>query len=152
MLMAVIFGLLTCEKMPGCLRTHTHQPRRSDNKDHDGHTRAFSRQPAVVCSHMIYLDYKTVRYTTKILNYVTETHDHNRHVRHSRRHKTSSTHRMRTVGTQAMRHVMSAFIMPIPRLSSMTACATRIHPDKHCLLYTSPSPRDKRQARMPSSA
>ena len=32
---------------------------------------------------MIYLDYKTVRYTTKILNYVTETHDHNRHIRHS---------------------------------------------------------------------
>ena len=24
--------------------------------------------------------------------------------------------------------------------------------DKHCLLYTSPSPRDKRQSRMPSSA
>ena len=23
---------------------------------------------------------------------------------------------------------------------------------KHCLLYTSPSPRDKRQSRMPSSA
>ena len=25
-------------------------------------------------------------------------------------------------------------------------------PDNHCLLYTSPSPRDKRQSRMPSSA
>ena len=25
-------------------------------------------------------------------------------------------------------------------------------PDKSCLLYTSPSPRDKRQSRMPSSA
>ena len=25
-------------------------------------------------------------------------------------------------------------------------------PDVHCLLYTSPSPRDKRQSRMPSSA
>ena len=24
--------------------------------------------------------------------------------------------------------------------------------NKHCLLYTSPSPRDKRQSRMPSSA
>ena len=24
--------------------------------------------------------------------------------------------------------------------------------EKHCLLYTSPSPRDKRQSRMPSSA
>ena len=81
--MAEIFGLLACEKMPGCLQTHTHQPRCSDNKDHDGHTRAFSRHPAVVCSRMIYRDYKTVRYTTKILNYVTETHDHNRHIRHS---------------------------------------------------------------------
>ena len=26
------------------------------------------------------------------------------------------------------------------------------NPDMHCLLYTSPSPRDKRQSRMPSSA
>ena len=29
---------------------------------------------------------------------------------------------------------------------------SRIVQDPHCLLYTSPSPRDKRQARMPSSA
>ena len=27
-----------------------------------------------------------------------------------------------------------------------------VAPDKSCLLYTSPSPRDKRQSRMPSSA
>ena len=27
-----------------------------------------------------------------------------------------------------------------------------IHPDKICLLYTSPSPRDQRGSRMPSSA
>ena len=144
MLMAVIFGLLACEKMPGCLWTHTHQPRCSDNKDHDGHTRAFSRHPAVVCSHMIYRDYKTVRYTTKILNYVTETHDHNRHVRHSRRHKTSSTHRMRTVGTQAMRHVMSAFMIPTPRLSSMTTRASRVHADKHALKSCLPCVRTRR--------
>ena len=26
------------------------------------------------------------------------------------------------------------------------------HPNMNCLLYTSPSPRDKRQSRMPSSA
>ena len=29
-------------------------------------------------------------------------------------------------------------------------CASRIH--KHCLLYTSPSPRDRQKYRMPSSA
>ena len=29
---------------------------------------------------------------------------------------------------------------------------TRIYHQNHCLLYTSPSPRDKRQSRMPSSA
>ena len=29
---------------------------------------------------------------------------------------------------------------------------TRKWKDEHCLLYTSPSPRDKRQSRMPSSA
>ena len=28
----------------------------------------------------------------------------------------------------------------------------KANPDKICLLYTSPSPRDKRQSRMPSSA
>ena len=27
-----------------------------------------------------------------------------------------------------------------------------VHPNYYCLLYTSPSPRDKRQSRMPSSA
>ena len=30
--------------------------------------------------------------------------------------------------------------------------ASAIHVDLTCLLYTSPSPRDKRQSRMPSSA
>ena len=30
--------------------------------------------------------------------------------------------------------------------------ATYDEPDRTCLLYTSPSPRDKRQSRMPSSA
>ena len=30
--------------------------------------------------------------------------------------------------------------------------ATNLHPDVVCLLYTSPSPRDQRGSRMPSSA
>ena len=51
---------------------------------------------------------------------------------------------MRTVGTQAMRHVMSAFTMPIPRLSSMTACATRAHADKHALKSCLPCVRTRR--------
>ena len=31
-------------------------------------------------------------------------------------------------------------------------CPGKGYEDNHCLLYTSPSPRDKRQSRMPSSA
>ena len=52
-----------------------------------------------------------------------------------RRHKTRLTNRMRTVGTQAMWHVihMSAFIIPTPRLGSMTTRAVRVHADKHAL-------------------
>ena len=39
-------------------------------------------------------------------------------------------------------------------LFTKNACAfrSRANPGLHCLLYTSPSPRDKRQSRMPSSA
>ena len=48
----------------------------------------------------------------------------------------------------------------LPFISLATIYALREHPvvnssfdlDKDCLLYTSPSPRDKRQSRMPSSA
>ena len=32
------------------------------------------------------------------------------------------------------------------------AFASKVYRDANCLLYTSPSPRDKRQSRMPSSA
>ena len=42
-----------------------------------------------------------------------------------------------------------AFIMGIPLVSIITL--TIMH-YSGCLLYTSPSPRDKRQSRMPSSA
>ena len=36
--------------------------------------------------------------------------------------------------------------------SSADATFSRVAPSGSCLLYTSPSPRDKRQSRMPSSA
>ena len=46
--------------------------------------------------------------------------------------------------------------IPKPNNSAYTAHALRNHMDlpwfETCLLYTSPSPRDKRQSRMPSSA
>ena len=37
-------------------------------------------------------------------------------------------------------------------LSLGTVCEGHLQCGYHCLLYTSPSPRDKRQSRMPSSA
>ena len=36
--------------------------------------------------------------------------------------------------------------------NGVTYHVMRTHKPKDCLLYTSPSPRDKRQSRMPSSA
>ena len=39
----------------------------------------------------------------------------------------------------------------VPNLGDMTAIARQVRAGT-CLLYTSPSPRDKRQSRMPSSA
>ena len=39
-----------------------------------------------------------------------------------------------------------------PELASRIMAATARQQDDICLLYTSPSPRDKRQPRMPSSA
>ena len=47
--------------------------------------------------------------------------------------------------TQAMKLVAGA------KLKRATDAATSARP-YNCLLYTSPSPRDKRQSRMPSSA
>ena len=41
---------------------------------------------------------------------------------------------------------------PITNTSRDIVLARREAQSKHCLLYTSPSPRDKRQSRMPSSA
>ena len=40
----------------------------------------------------------------------------------------------------------------LSRLASITSTFLRAQVDAGCLLYTSPSPRDKRQSRMPSSA
>ena len=39
-----------------------------------------------------------------------------------------------------------------PALQRLAAPATLALPDKTCLLYTSPSPRDRQKSRMPSSA
>ena len=43
-------------------------------------------------------------------------------------------------------------LIPYMRLKAKCDYATAIHEVRICLLYTSPSPRDKRQSRMPSSA
>ena len=51
---------------------------------------------------------------------------------------------MRTIGIQAMRHVMSAFTIPIPRLSSVTARETRVHADKHAFKSCLPCVRARR--------
>ena len=40
----------------------------------------------------------------------------------------------------------------LPVRGQRTRCNARTRKGKACLLYTSPSPRDKRQSRMPSSA
>ena len=40
-------------------------------------------------------------------------------------------------------------ILDVPLLEEVMADRDQVY---HCLLYTSPSPRDKRQSRMPSSA
>ena len=42
-------------------------------------------------------------------------------------------------------------LLLVPGLGLFAAAAAQYHA-RHCLLYTSPSPRDKRQSRMPSSA
>ena len=42
--------------------------------------------------------------------------------------------------------------LPQGRLKALTAGLSEAPPNSTCLLYTSPSPRDKRQSRMPSSA
>ena len=44
----------------------------------------------------------------------------------------------------------NSFRLIIIAFSASLSCSD--HPDISCLLYTSPSPRDKRQSRMPSSA
>ena len=46
-------------------------------------------------------------------------------------------------------------VMPLALAFELIHTATLVHDDindEACLLYTSPSPRDKRQSRMPSSA
>ena len=59
-------------------------------------------------------------------------------------------------------HFMNCLMMPAPLQFAVKMSATTTSPAKIrisrigrieiCLLYTSPSPRDKRQSRMPSSA
>ena len=44
------------------------------------------------------------------------------------------------------------FIMYQHQQAVVAAASLLPHPHQTCLLYTSPSPRDKRQSRMPSSA
>ena len=43
-------------------------------------------------------------------------------------------------------------IQKLPPIVAATAASRDPHSNDICLLYTSPSPRDKRQSRMPSSA
>ena len=52
--------------------------------------------------------------------------------------------------TNRIAHVVAAYQACIERGDAIARC--RRNPKKSCLLYTSPSPRDKRQSRMPSSA
>ena len=49
------------------------------------------------------------------------------------------------------RVVDKPFLMPVEDVFSITGRGTVVT-GRICLLYTSPSPRDKRQSRMPSSA
>jgi rhodanese-related sulfurtransferase len=46
-------------------------------------------------------------------------------------------------------HVDGAISMP---LSGLEDTADQLDKDENCLLYTSPSPRDRQKSRMPSSA
>ena len=39
-----------------------------------------------------------------------------------------------------------------PSYREITKFSNKFNPDNHCLLYTSPSPRDRTRSRMPSSA
>ena len=46
----------------------------------------------------------------------------------------------------------SGALLAFARMDGAPLLSSGIAQDKACLLYTSPSPRDKRQSRMPSSA
>ena len=62
---------------------------------------------------------------------------------HRRKYRTAT---MRAIwGTRRKRRSPALVLAPL-------APGHRMDPDQVCLLYTSPSPRDKRQSRMPSSA
>ena len=62
------------------------------------------------------------------------------------------------IGLVALGHMVlgliGAAILPLPdiKVIPFIIASTLIHWGYYCLLYTSPSPRDKRQSRMPSSA
>ena len=49
-------------------------------------------------------------------------------------------------------HIFSLFVIVLAAAEAAVALAIVINIYNNCLLYTSPSPRDKRQSRMPSSA
>ena len=55
-------------------------------------------------------------------------------------------------GTVDASIVEDAVLKLIKHTASIVVIKSTITPDIICLLYTSPSPRDKRQSRMPSSA
>ena len=62
---------------------------------------------------------------------------------------------LRAPGIYKSKHVLCIILIPILRARYYTTTATTavvFHVVYTCLLYTSPSPRDKRQSRMPSSA
>ena len=48
--------------------------------------------------------------------------------------------------------IFSLAIVGLSRATTQSVAHTQRLTNKTCLLYTSPSPRDKRQSRMPSSA
>ena len=71
-------------------------------------------------------------------------------------HQLSHEHRyiLKVVhGLSAIDQELEAGRMPdLARLRNIVAFLREFADQCHCLLYTSPSPRDKRQSRMPSSA
>src|SRR5674476_1423841 len=82
----------------------------------------------------------------------TSTSDRRGHLpdlRFPRPRTTGSGATRRAVVPRLPRGVVSALGAVAPHLGNGPPCRSRRH---HCLLYTSPSPRDRQKSRMPSSA